>query len=345
MATMDDSKQCPVCFEDYSVEGERVPKLLPCTHTVCRRCIAELKGTDDKKNVLACPMCNYKYKSSQNFPENRYITATLKRQNSRSEDLFLDENFEKCGQHRSRKLSLFCRTEGCDVPVCELCMIKEHLGHEVTDLRDKANETREELTQQINTVIQDISTMKDTLTSVKSDTEKRSANCLADLEKSKQEILHLIDTMIYQMNRQKQKTCKSIDRDGIRVIHLLKRTQALKEGLSTATYSVITNRQKCIQEISTEMKDISGQRKYDLFDWTNDTTIAQFLQRLQQNYLLQQENAVDFVTSVRKLKFTGERKLSLRNCYQKVVNMPQNLCSWFLVSSVKLPGAIRVVES
>ena len=32
----------PVCYESYGETGEKIPRLLPCAHIVCGKCIDEL---------------------------------------------------------------------------------------------------------------------------------------------------------------------------------------------------------------------------------------------------------------------------------------------------------------
>ncbi len=46
--------ECAVCFEMYETEGDRVPKLLPCYHTLCLGCLKELvQGF----TTVLCPEC------------------------------------------------------------------------------------------------------------------------------------------------------------------------------------------------------------------------------------------------------------------------------------------------
>ena len=46
----DDTTNCPVCFEVYTEEEGLVPRLLPCTHTVCERCIKQLLQGEKQEN-------------------------------------------------------------------------------------------------------------------------------------------------------------------------------------------------------------------------------------------------------------------------------------------------------
>ena len=33
---------CQICFEDFEESGDHVPRLLPCTHTLCEKCLKQL---------------------------------------------------------------------------------------------------------------------------------------------------------------------------------------------------------------------------------------------------------------------------------------------------------------
>ena len=43
---------CPICLEKY---GDSVPKVFPCQHLVCRRCVERLF---EDSSHSKCPMCN-----------------------------------------------------------------------------------------------------------------------------------------------------------------------------------------------------------------------------------------------------------------------------------------------
>ena len=122
----DDTLSCPVCFEKYETAGEKLPRIFPCTHTVCDKCI-----TDIIKNAeLVCPKCRNKYRAAngaKSFPENPYIINTINIIEEKKE-----EEFESCKEHK-RELSIYCNDENCMKAICQLCLMKSHMGHYVVD--------------------------------------------------------------------------------------------------------------------------------------------------------------------------------------------------------------------
>ncbi len=69
--------ECVVCSEAYQAEGDKRPKLLPCSHTYCLGCLRRLINY----SVLSCPECRTTHRVPQGgaeaFPTNRYILGYL----------------------------------------------------------------------------------------------------------------------------------------------------------------------------------------------------------------------------------------------------------------------------
>ncbi len=57
LAAMDEEDEdlttCQICFEDYDM-NERIPRFLPCTHTVCEMCIVQIISVKNK-GKFRCP--------------------------------------------------------------------------------------------------------------------------------------------------------------------------------------------------------------------------------------------------------------------------------------------------
>ena len=69
--------ECSVCMENYDTEGDRCPKLLPCSHTVCLRCLRQLT----RGRRVQCPVCRKAHQTPHadvaNYPTNRYLLDNL----------------------------------------------------------------------------------------------------------------------------------------------------------------------------------------------------------------------------------------------------------------------------
>ena len=66
--------ECSVCLEKFEKHGDKIPKLLPCTHTVCLQCAGQLI----QNSKLICPECRSEnVVPTGGFPTNRYMIENL----------------------------------------------------------------------------------------------------------------------------------------------------------------------------------------------------------------------------------------------------------------------------
>ena len=104
MEELDETTTCPVCYEAFNTM-ENIPRIMPCSHTACEKCMKELLRED---HGLVCPECRKKHATTNGvvaFPQNKYIFKLLKNNAE-------VRNFEMCKTH-SRELSLYCRGTDC----------------------------------------------------------------------------------------------------------------------------------------------------------------------------------------------------------------------------------------
>ncbi|XP_013385900.1 tripartite motif-containing protein 2-like [Lingula anatina] len=115
---------CGTCLCQYDAI-DHTPKLLPCSHTVCRSClerIIEAQTTDT--GTFRCPICRETITIPRggvaSFPPSFIVNQLL--------DLFAQQRRDiipKCSSHGQQEL-LFCET--CDTVFCTLCTGGEHNG-------------------------------------------------------------------------------------------------------------------------------------------------------------------------------------------------------------------------
>ena len=131
--SLDSMLECGVCSQNFTVKGDHVPRLLPCSHTLCDKCITNIleRNTEDC-DILECPVCKNHHPAenkAQSFPQNQFILPLIRRMVIHGK---LDKN-EKCEKH-DRVLSLYCDDPECRKPICQLCMLEEHREHNFVDL-------------------------------------------------------------------------------------------------------------------------------------------------------------------------------------------------------------------
>ncbi len=127
-----DSASCPVCFEEYSDSGEHVPRIMPCSHTLCHKCIkALLQGGLQIK----CPECKKQHqalKGEKSFPQNKYVLENI-RLRMKIRKVGHKEKKELCQDH-AKKLTFFCKDSCCRKFICRICLIESHKQHDFVNM-------------------------------------------------------------------------------------------------------------------------------------------------------------------------------------------------------------------
>ena len=89
-----DLLNCVVCLEEYQDSGSHVPKLLPCTHTLCEKCLIELLGQQGGAKLTCQEWRTYHVapEKQRTFPQNKYLLSFIKwrdtTQSKKSEEEF-----------------------------------------------------------------------------------------------------------------------------------------------------------------------------------------------------------------------------------------------------------------
>lgn len=106
--------ECAICTETYD-EDNHIPKLLPCLHTFCLKCISSLHN----RKTLTCPLC----KKTHHIKTNDY--SCLPKDNTRRD---LTAFLEKFAKHSSKRCNIcmeitkiVCKCENCSVHMCSQC--------------------------------------------------------------------------------------------------------------------------------------------------------------------------------------------------------------------------------
>ena len=158
---IDDTTNCPVCFETYTEAGDHVPRLLPCSHSLCEACLKD----SIRNGSVNCPQDRKKHRATsgvRTFPQNKYILRNI------GKDTEKKEQFETCPQH-GKDMMLFCVDDKCKEAICTLCL-KDHGGHNVVDVKEK----KTMVSMEIKSLRDQLQSFRDEITRAKNDVEKKS---------------------------------------------------------------------------------------------------------------------------------------------------------------------------
>ena len=203
---MDETTNCPICWETYEETGEYIPRLLPCSHTLCEKCVAEmLERSQDScptckngqaKNAIVCPECRTEHTATdsgvKSFPQNKYVLTIIRKMKLYGETVG-EKAVKKCDEHGS-DLILYCKEKGCGVAICALCLIQGHRGHDVVDMDEARREKkRNMLVARVEKLTEKLNAKKSQLQTAKNEGEGIQKTCLAMLESRRDQVKKIID--------------------------------------------------------------------------------------------------------------------------------------------------------
>ena len=165
-----DATECLICTDIFSS-----PKILPCFHTFCLKCIEQYGKDTREGGTLTCPLCRREFKvpvgGFSELKSNFFLERLVATVNSVSMCMECQQSI--CGQYSNVHGSMrthhfspiqnvlsievmkkaFCEThpkkevefycQGCRVFICEACSITKHSKHDICDIAVIAEESKE----------------------------------------------------------------------------------------------------------------------------------------------------------------------------------------------------------
>jgi RING-finger-containing E3 ubiquitin ligase len=174
-----DELTCLICYDPYDTEF-RIPRMIPCGHTICSHCVFNLIHT--YRTYFQCPFDKKIFNSPNDdfsalLPTNFALLSLLGKKKQKK--VF------NCLTHQ-RKMELFCKD--CSYRVCIECAFQgSHQGHKIDlldsilkEAKNKMNEI-EEIIQKIERQHEEIENKKENLLELK----KHELNLLIDIKLGK----------------------------------------------------------------------------------------------------------------------------------------------------------------
>ena len=199
--SLDYAFTCQVCFEDYEETGDHVPRLLPCTHTLCQTCISQMIRQD----ILECPECRQKHGTTskeKSFPQNKYILVNIKRRPNSQEEQGASSKqpkVELCEKH-DRPKSLYCVEDNCQKLICHLCLKYEHRSHDFEEAQHILEEKRNVLVENVKILKKNLLVNKEKLLMAEEDAKKNTTDCTEQITKAKHEQIKTLRQMLTELD-------------------------------------------------------------------------------------------------------------------------------------------------
>ena len=272
---------CQICFENYTESDEHVPRLLPCTHTLCEACIEHML----REESLTCPECRVKHPANngvRTFTQNKYILTSMRRKSFRK-SLKLAKNIPKCEAH-GEELVLFCTHNECLKPICLSCLTTEHVGHKVVDVKEGIKEL---LYSKVESLRKSIQRKKYQIANAKAEVEKNNESCVAKLKDAKGELIKKIseryEELMQNISDQKEEHDDNVDVEVTSLDENLILLDSITENTESATLTLddITIRLETFTDIETQANVLlSKERSFKFVDFEESVFSAEDVEKL-----------------------------------------------------------------
>ena len=205
---MASSAKCNVCMEEFTKEGERCPKLLPCTHTVCLWCLTRLQG-----HRIRCPECRLPHQvpgiGPRGFPTNRYVLEILdllkanQRQNAGFCGADTKEEESILCEHHQRPCVMFCLEMECWNLLCPKCSLHQHQEHNLVSLAEclKDSGELEQMKQRVSDELVQLHKHEENVRKSKSIASKAGDEAVKAINKKVTELKRAIDRKADEMRK------------------------------------------------------------------------------------------------------------------------------------------------
>ena len=255
---------CKICHEKFKEDGDHVPRLLPCTHTMCSSCIRQkIRGA-----WVECSECEEKHVTKQDeesFPQNKYILTQIRAKSWKKQPIA--HEFQKCEEH-GNTLNIFCKEPGCNKPICRSCLTKQHQKHEVTLIEELEKEAlaRDAVKMKAN-----LETKVKIMYDAKKNIEEKSREVAEQIKKKREIINRYFEKMIKEAEGQNQLADVYIDDELSAMysnIELLSTIQKdIENGKNMNYEEIMNNRNTMIGITEHNARDLSGKRSFDYPDY------------------------------------------------------------------------------
>ena len=275
--SLDHILACQICLEDFEETGDHVPRILPCSHTLCERCLRHLiRGI-----FMDCPECRKKHRVIDNvrtFPQNKYILTNIRRKLNAAvsvEEPEVDGKISQCEEH-GKHLILFCKSEECKKAICQKCLTKYHRGHDVIDVEEEEKET---LVKKLDSETQKLATKKGKVLAVKEEVKERNEICLVRLEERKEEHMRIIsqkyDELIEEVTFKMNEVLAKIDEEATTIDQHLELLMNIKENMNNdvANHEELTSALETVTTIAESAEiNLSGTQMYIFSEYQENGT-------------------------------------------------------------------------
>ena len=198
--------ECVVCLEMFQDQTEFIPKLLPCSHTLCFGCLKQLT----RESQIQCPECRKIHpvstQGAQDFPTNRYVLdyidlvkksgqLELRKKSGSTDARSSGQETLQCVKHM-KPCVMFCVDLHCGQLLCTECQIQAHANHRLVGLTENLQNIVD-----LGKLVHDIATEKEALMVFGDNVTESKAVVSRKAKDAEEEIEKKVDSAIQEAKR------------------------------------------------------------------------------------------------------------------------------------------------
>ena len=275
---------CQVCLEDFEETADHVPRLMPCSHTLCERCLKQLIKPSNQGDKIECSECRKTHAvvdGVKTFPQNKYILTNIRRKNQTGNDFENDKSEDeiaKCPEH-GKDIILYCKRLDCQKPICLACITKYHRAHDVVDIDEVKKEVKEILSSKIKLAKEDLQRKRNKISSAHTQTKSKTEICISSLKAKKEEILKQVSQRFDDMIAEAELLKCSILVENSKEMKVVDEVEEILDNIGieqnedneAVGYEELTRNLDIINDITRRVAiGLSGTKKYPFLEYNEN---------------------------------------------------------------------------
>ena len=271
------AEECYECHGKFALLGTD-PVTLSCGHCLCEDCFQRVSGNTREK-VELCPECEKKeendkipLKDTDEVPDQDKEKNTPLPEERPKRQI---QTMETCKDH-DRPISFFCNNPDCQKEICQICMIEQHKKHEFLDLQNLQEEKRKILLANTESLKKDILNNKSKLLETKEELSENLNTCTKTIEDEKNKKVETVTRIVTQKYDRLLEFVRNTKTEEIRVIEndvkifdqQISQLKHIEENMHGEAKKLedIEDKNILFDEIVAQMREKSGPRCYKNFD-------------------------------------------------------------------------------
>ena len=187
------------------------------------------------------------------FKQNNYILAHIRNKIQLTDTM-------NCKKH-GKQLNLYCREINCQQVICQTCIIKNHLGHDVVDLEENREEFNKKVAEKVSILRKDLESKRWKLKSVFDDFNKDTKENYRRLKTRKEEFIKTFDKMEKEIADCEKNVSMSVNNDIATVDEQLAALEKIEAKTDSHKYTEIAKNLEDVQNINNRFQEFLSERR------------------------------------------------------------------------------------